>query len=253
MGTINILKEDKNFDTIIVRKNIFDYLSEFHILDYYNLENEQEVNALCYDFNEFADTNCSIDDFLRAARFYKKIISLPRFSFFRKPVYNIYPYRTIRIDQLCDIIINPKYYSSSTEEYRKLNKSGNAKDYKSKHFDYVTFSGIFSKRHSSAFLEHSGLMVIDIDKINDVRNTRSILLNDDQISTEMLFISPGGHGLKWVIKSYPEKHEHEYFFQGVSAYLKKRYDIEPDQSGKDISRACFICHDPDVYINPKYL
>ena len=96
-------------------------------------------------------------------------------------------------------------------------------------------------------------MVIDIDQVKDVEKIKTTLLNDEKLRTELLFVSPGGNGLKWVIQSYPEKYEHSFFFQGVSAYLKKRYAIETDQSGKDLARACFICYDPNAYLNPQYL
>ncbi|MFN5784539.1 MAG: BT4734/BF3469 family protein [Flavobacteriia bacterium] len=39
----------------------------------------------------------------------------------------------------------------------------------------------------------------------------------------------------------------------MSNYLKHNYRIEADPSGKDISRACFLCHDPNAFIHPKHL
>jgi hypothetical protein len=234
-------------------KDIFDYLAEYHVLDYYNLENSQELNAVCKDFNEYAGTRCSNEEFLQAAKYYQDVHLFPRFSFFRKPISNIHPYKTISLKQLYDVVVEPKYYLSVTEKLRGIEDGAEAKTFKARHFDYATFSGVFSKRISSCLLTHSGLMVIDIDKIHEVELTRSTLLDDDQIPTEMLFVSPSGKGLKWIIKSFPEKYEHGYFFTAVSTYLKERYGIENDPSGKDIGRACFVCHDPYAYINPKYL
>lgn len=31
------------------------------------------------------------------------------------------------------------------------------------------------------------------------------------------------------------------------------HGIDPDKSGSDVSRACFLPYDPDCFINPKYL
>ena len=253
MEVNNILKRGASVDASLQNRHVFEYLETYQILNYYDLANEQDLKTLCKDFNEYANTNCKLNEFLQAARFYQKIVNRPIFSFFRRPIFNTYPYKTININQLYEIIVEPKYYQTITDTYRDLNSKGKAKDYKSKNFDYVTFSGCFSKRHSDNLLSESGLMVIDIDKLEDVVSIRSILLNDKNIPTEMLFISPGGNGLKWVIKSHPEKYKHELFFKGISAYLKKAYGIEVDQSGKDVSRACFVCYDPDVFINPKYL
>jgi hypothetical protein len=35
--------------------------------------------------------------------------------------------------------------------------------------------------------------------------------------------------------------------------MLKTYQLEVDKSGKDISRACFLPYDSEVFINPKYL
>lgn len=42
------------------------------------------------------------------------------------------------------------------------------------------------------------------------------------------------------------------YFRAVSNYIKKTYGVEPDKSGKDIARACFLPYDPDAFINPNY-
>jgi hypothetical protein len=43
-------------------------------------------------------------------------------------------------------------------------------------------------------------------------------------------------------------------------YISKRIQkqgrpggADPDKSGSDVSRACFLPYDPDCFINPKYL
>ena len=38
-------------------------------------------------------------------------------------------------------------------------------------------------------------------------------------------------------------------FHSVEYYIKHVYNIEIDKSGKDVCRACFICHDPEAKIN----
>lgn len=46
---------------------------------------------------------------------------------------------------------------------------------------------------------------------------------------------------------------HEDYFHAVSAYCQATYGYEPDKNCKDVSRACFLPYDPDVYINPELL
>jgi hypothetical protein len=79
------------------------------------------------------------------------------------------------------------------------------------------------------------------------------LLNDEYFETEMLFISPSGDGLKWIIPINITESTHQNFFQAIANYIKEVYQLEVDKSGKDISRACFLPSDPEAYINPKYL
>ncbi len=79
------------------------------------------------------------------------------------------------------------------------------------------------------------------------------MLNDEYFETELLFVSPSGDGLKWIISIDITEATHQNFFQAIANYIKEVYQLEVDKSGKDISRACFLPHDPEVYINPKYL
>jgi len=46
---------------------------------------------------------------------------------------------------------------------------------------------------------------------------------------------------------------HHDYFKAVANYIQQTYQLEVDQSGKDISRACFLPQDPNIFINPKYL
>ena len=41
--------------------------------------------------------------------------------------------------------------------------------------------------------------------------------------------------------------------QTLRNHLCFHHGIDPDKSGSDVSRACFLPYDPDCFINPKYL
>ena len=102
-------------------------------------------------------------------------------------------------------------------------------------------------------MNHSGLLTIDFDHIHNLQQLKNQLLNDEYFETELLFISPSGDGLKWIISIDITESTHQNFFQAIANYIKEVYRLEVDKSGKDISRACFLPHDPEAYINPKYL
>ena len=126
---------------------------------------------------------------------------------------------------------------------------------KRKYFDYVTFSGVFTKRNNASLIKHSELLTIDIDNIqteNKLLKIKNQLLTDPYFSTELMFTSPRGKGLKWIIKISLETATHLEYFTAVANYLHKTYRIEMDTSGADVSRACLLPYDPEAYIHPKY-
>ena len=80
-----------------------------------------------------------------------------------------------------------------------------------------------------------------------------MLLEDKCFTTELLFRSPSGDGLKWIIRINTAEVSHAEYFNAVANYLRLTYGLEADKSGKDVSRACFLPYDPEAYINPKNL
>jgi hypothetical protein len=182
----------------------------------------------------------------------KPKVLIPKFSFFRHPVRNTIPEREISLVEVFELIKNNEY-KQNTENLRQFSNKEQARKYKAEYFDYVTFSGLFSKRGDNNLLKHSGLITIDFDHISDIETLKMKLLADEYFDTEMLFISPSGDGLKWIIAIDLTKGSHLLYFKAIAAYMLKTYLLEVDKSGKDISRACFLPYDSEVFINPKYL
>ncbi len=176
----------------------------------------------------------------------------PVFSYFQKPVTNIIPNRQASLVEVFHLIKGDDF-ASCTSTLRKIQDVKKARKYKAFHFDYVTFSGLFSKRNDKNLKKHSGLLTIDFDHLKDISSLREALLKDEYFETELLFTSPSGDGLKWIIPVELTKVKHQDFFIAVANYIQHTYSLEVDNSGKDISRACFLPHDPNVFINPKYL
>lgn len=182
----------------------------------------------------------------------KPKVLIPKFSFFRHPVRNTIPEREISLVEVFELIKSNEY-KQNTENLRQFSNKEQARKYKAENFDYVTFSGIFSKRSDNNLLKHSGLITIDFDHISDIETLKEKLLADEYFDTEMFFISPSGDGLKWIIAIDLTKGSHQLYFKAIAAYMLKTYQLEVDKSGKDISRACFLPYDSEVFINPKYL
>ena len=179
-------------------------------------------------------------------------ITIPKCSYYKGPITNIYPSGNIDLLTIYKMIKGNSFYKC-TEKLRLIKNTKQAQNYKARHFNYVTFSGIFFKRNEKALLSHSGLLTIDFDHINNISKLKKNLLNDEYFDTELLFVSPSGNGLKWIISIDLKQATHAQNFQAIANYLRYTYDIEIDKSGKDISRACFLPCDNEIYINPKYL
>lgn len=174
------------------------------------------------------------------------------FSFFKAPISNTIPHSHTTLYQVFNAI-KGNYYEERTTTLRAFADGKLARLYKAQNFDYCTFSGVFSKRNDSALIQHSGLLTLDFDHVSNLHELRETLLQDRYFETELLFVSPSGDGLKWIIPIDLKECSHQEWFQAIAAYIKATYKLEVDKSGKDISRACFLPNDPRVYINPNYL
>jgi hypothetical protein len=177
---------------------------------------------------------------------------IPVFSYFNKPIANTQP---AKIVNLLDIyrLVKGDTFKTVTEKLRSIPDKGKARNYKTQNFDYVTFSGTFSKREDKALIKHSGLITIDFDHVQDLEQLKLLLLKDEYFETELLFTSPSGDGLKWIIPVDTSRYSHAEYFEGIQGYIGQTYNLQIDKSGRDISRACFLVHDNNIFINPKYL
>lgn len=138
----------------------------------------------------------------------------------------------------------------STRHFTIVHKLRNAKDTNVKKgikakLDYVTWSGIFTKRQNDRLVMHSGLLCIDLDDLQDVAATKEQLIKDKY--SFAVFLSPSGNGLK-VLVLIEAAHHLESFLE-LEQYYLLHYGLVVDQSGKDIARACYMSYDPNVYIN----
>lgn len=172
-----------------------------------------------------------------------------RFSFFRRPINSLIPYKNVTLKNVYEVIIGG-YYKAITERLRAITDKKQAREYKATNFDYCTFSGTFNSRRADALIQHSGLMCLDFDHIADVEDLKSRLLGDTMFETQLLFRSPSGDGLKWVISIDKCCLSHSEYFTAVANYIKFTYGVEVDRSGRDVCRACFLPYDPDAYKNP---
>jgi hypothetical protein len=176
----------------------------------------------------------------------------PTFSFFRHPIRNAYPSRRLTLGECFQLIKLPYPYGEPTAKLRNLTTPTERRQFKAENLDYVTFSGIFSHRADKSLLIHSGLIAIDLDHLSDIIQTKETIRSDHTLEPAMVFTSPSGDGLKVIIPVNMERGLHSDYFDSISLYLLITYGLTADPSGRDVSRACFLCHDPQIYINAEY-
>ncbi|MDD2477045.1 MAG: BT4734/BF3469 family protein, partial [Dysgonamonadaceae bacterium] len=172
-----------------------------------------------------------------------------KFSYYKRPIRNTTPYKNITLNDAVNAIKGKKA-KTATENLRAIDDVNEAKQFKANHFDYVTFSGTFTKRSIKSLIDYSGLIALDFDDV-DVKEVKSKLLNQTEVDTVLLFVSPSGNGVKWIVPS-TDVEEHDLVFKMYQRYCKEELGLQVDESGKDVARACFIPYDADVYSNCSY-
>jgi len=116
----------------------------------------------------------------------------------------------------------------------------------------ICFSGKFTKRADNALVEHSGLCVIDFDKLQDVSEVKDKLKLIPYIAAA--FISPSGNGIKAIAKIPKSIQYHRKNYKYLLDDLKSKLNIDDkyfDESSINESRICYASYDPDVYFSPE--
>ncbi len=113
-----------------------------------------------------------------------------------------------------------------------------------------TVAGTFKGRRAKVdFVKSSGIFLIDIDKIPNPEAVKTRLKEIPSLA--FAFISPSENGVKAGFRVQPFNNDKEFkaVFKTFQSWLADFHAIEIDDACKDISRLCFVSHDPDIYIN----
>ena len=112
----------------------------------------------------------------------------------------------------------------------------------------VLFSGEFTKRTDESLFEHSGFVVLDFDHV-DVDKTKNTLAMDDYVYS--CWTSPSGNGVKALVE-ITNTERHEEHFNALTKYFEERYNLDLDQTGRNLSRMCYESYDPEIVIKGEY-
>ena len=163
-------------------------------------------------------------------------------SFFNAPITNKVPQRIVTLAEVANAIKSP-WLETQTLALRQIADERPA--------------GVFSYCNDQSLVKHSGVLCMDLDHLEDVNELKRRLIADSYFETLMAFRSPSGDGLKWFIRIDLAKCSHRQWFDAVRNYLMSpAYGLDPKQADPSVrneSRACFLCYDPEIYVNPTLL
>ncbi len=97
------------------------------------------------------------------------------------------------------------------------------------------------------FISYSHIIQIDIDKTDNVEETKKILSSDPHCL--FAFVSPSGKGVKCGFLVDKDEKTHFLNFLAVERHILEKHKIQIDPQVKDLYRLCFVSYDPDLYYN----
>jgi hypothetical protein len=185
-------------------------------------------------------------------------------SFFKAPIKNVKTEYNLTLTEVYKLIIS-KVYEPQTKELRAFSDKTDINNFKGRNFDYVTFHGVFKERGDSSLINLSGFFSIDLDNLGEnLQAVKDRLILDKVLCPQLIFTSPSGNGLKVVVKIDPSiidvKKSSKIMnniWEAINTYFGKFYtDVIVangkmeyiDAACKDLSRACFLCHDSNAYL-----
>lgn len=97
--------------------------------------------------------------------------------------------------------------------------------------------------------QYSGFVHLDFDKLTTEQLNAAFQIIAAIPYTFLCFISPSGNGLKVFIEVSTGAEHHDTAYQQVKQYYENATGLKADEKCKDITRLCFVSHDPQLYKN----
>jgi len=171
-------------------------------------------------------------------------------SYFPPGINKVFSNETKTIIAIYLLIKYDQWLRDKTILLRTLSKE-KQDELKRTELEFVTFAGVFSIRRDNGLVKPSGYVCVDLDNLENPDSLKKQIITECQFLA-LAFISPRGNGLKVVFRCNPTLNIKENYF-AYSNYLMKRFKVQEssiDYACAHESRACFLCHDPEAFINP---
>lgn len=169
-------------------------------------------------------------------------------SYFKGPATNKKPFSDISILEALKMIRTGLFKT----EIKKIRSTSdkNIRTVLKKQLGWFTFSGTFKYHSDEKLIKHSSLICIDIDHVADYDATFKLIC-EDQL-TYAAFRSPSGDGIKIIIRtsvSPLDTFNHGATFDAIKKYYIEKFNITIDPLCRNVSRACFVSYDENLFTN----
>ena len=153
-----------------------------------------------------------------------------------------------------EIIRSPRF-ARKIQKLQSYLANGEEKRYRTnkKKLLGVTLAGVFREgREDKDLTKYSGLVHVDLDKLSveQVESFRRILEADPYVL--VVFVSASGRGLKVICWHSLGSEYHEQVYWVFRSHVQQLVDCQDsafDDVVRNLSRLCFVSHDPNAYLN----
>jgi hypothetical protein len=143
-------------------------------------------------------------------------------------------------------------YKPQVDRVRSLLTNGKSEEAQEVKKQILAFtpSAVFTEKRLMQFVEmYSGFIHLDFDKLTPEQLEAARKIIAEIPYTFLCFISPSGNGLKVFVEVTTGIEHHEIAYQQVQQYYEKTTGLKADPACKDITRLCFMSHDPQLIKN----
>ena len=151
--------------------------------------------------------------------------------------------KTVPLGEVLENIKNG-YYENEIVKLRSMEDPAIQRSYKGT-LPNFTASGLFDERKVSGLIQHNGVLVLDLDKLENHALVKEKLKKEN--STAFIFDSCRGNGLAVGVLIDGNKHQKAFTF--FKEYYKTKFNLDVDNACQDVARTRIVSYDPGLYIN----
>jgi hypothetical protein len=143
-------------------------------------------------------------------------------------------------------------YKTEVEEIQLLIAEGKEEEAKVRKQKLLAFtpSATFREQRLLPNMEqYSGFIHLDFDKLTPEQLIEAFKIICSIPYTFLCFRSPSGNGLKVFVEVNTGAEQHDIAYKQVQQFYEEKLGIASDPKCKDITRLCFMSHDPALYKN----